>query len=226
MHNTSRVSRVNPILQSLVWLVFAVALVSVVAIATGCSGKKKKDTVELSELKGKHVALMAVDGESTAKKVVEVALINQLVKNGTFIIVNKRDVEAARKRPEIDPMDWKRVAEAAGADLALNAKVLKFSADTQEGYSEEEVEDSQLAEERGDDGKTKRVYKVRSMKGEVEVELQFADVKNEDLKRGVAHGEDTVTVEAKDSAAHLPPALRFLEKIANKAFEEFFEKYD
>lgn len=191
---------------------------------SGCSSAPKK-TPELKKLEGKKVALVEIDGEATARAIVEVALVNQLIKDGTFILVPKQDVQSARTAPSINPGDWQAIAKAAGADYALRADVLEFSADEREGYSTEEVDDSQLKKERGD-GRTQRIYKEKSLTSKVRVELKFADLSQNDIRAGIAEAEDQVRAEAKNSSAHLPPRLRFLEKTANEAFRRFFERYN
>lgn len=193
----------------------------------GCSSGKKKTTPELGKLEGKKVALVEVEGETTPRKIVEVALINQLIQKGSFILVSKQDVETARRAPAQDPNDWQGIARRAGADLALRARVIQFDADTREGYSSEEVEDSQLAAERGKDkGKDTRYFKAKSLTGKVQVELEFTQLDNGEARRAIATHEETVTADAKSSAIHLPPKLRFLEKISNEAFRDFFDRYN
>lgn len=200
------------------------AAVTMLALAASCSSTHKKD-VELSRLEGKKVALIEVDGEDTARKVVEVALVNQLLERGSFELVNKRDVQKARDHVDQGVRDWKGIARRAGAELALKAKVLEFSADTREGYSSESVEDSQLAEETGTDGKTERLYKVKAMTGKVRVLLTFADLSTDDERTGEASAEQEVAAEGNRGGIHLPPKLRFLETLSNQAFKNFFDKY-
>lgn len=196
------------------------------ALALGsCSSGAKRTTPELGELEGRKVALVAVEGESSARKIVEVALINQLVEHGSFILVSKQDLEKAKALPNMDPADWKGAARKAGAELALKARVLRFDAKENTGYSKEKVKDSQLAEERGDDGETERLYKVHSLDGAVRVELEFTDLGTGDVRSAVAEETQTVVAEAKTSSAHLPPRLRFLEGLSNQAFHKFFEEY-
>jgi hypothetical protein len=195
-------------------------------LLAACSHGQKKTTPELSKLEGKKVALTDIDGEETARRVIEVALINQLTQRGTFIIVSRQDVEAARKDPAQNPTDWVGVARRAGADYALKAKVLQFDGDIREGYSSTPIQDSQLAAERGDDGKDERIYKVKSLDGTVKVELDFAATSGDDYRSGVAEKEDRVVSEGKDEAAHLPPKLRFLETLSNGAFKDFFDRYN
>jgi hypothetical protein len=195
-----------------------------------CSGKKVRTTPQLSKLEGKKVALVEVDGEETAKNIIEVALVNQLARTGYFEIIPKSDILASKIAIDVDSSNPLSVARKAGADYALQAKVLTFDADEKSGYSEEKIHDSQLEEETGN-GDTTRVYAVKSLTGHVAVELKFTNVMSNDgagvgeVRSGVADKSETVTSEAKNEAAHLPPRLRFLEKIANDAFHEFFEKY-
>jgi hypothetical protein len=204
------------------WLILGLAATFLIS----CSSAKKKSNLELSELHEKKVALLSVDGEETPRKIVEVALVNQLVQRGTFHLVPKQEVESSRAHPSQDPTDWRGIAKRAGADYALQAKVLQFDAPIQEGYSKEEVYDSQLAEETGTDGKTERVYKVKSMDGKVRVQLQFTNLETQETKSGIAAAEEHVEADAKSSSIHLPPKLRFLENLSNKAFRDFFEQYN
>lgn len=190
------------------------------------TAKKNKTNPALAEMTGKKVALVSIEGEDTARRVVEVALINQLVQRGTFILVSKQDVEAARTAPQQDPRDWNGIAKRTGADYALRARVIQFQADQNEGYSSDTVYDSQLAEEQGTDGKTERVYKVKSLDGHVRVELQFIRLSDNDTRIGFANADEKVEADAQKTAIHLPPSLRFLEKLSNKAFKEFFDQYN
>ncbi|MEK6579074.1 MAG: hypothetical protein AABZ55_07585, partial [Bdellovibrionota bacterium] len=188
---------------------------------------KKRTTPELGKMEGKKIALIEVDGEASSQAIVEVALVNQLLKHGSFILIEKKEVEAAKSQPDLSPLDWKGIARRAGGDYALRAKIIAFEGKNREGYSSQTVEDSQLAAERGENArKTERMYKVKSLEGTVQVQLEFADVTNGDLRSAIAEKTETVTAEAKDSAAHLPLKLKFLEKLANEAFRQFFEQYN
>jgi hypothetical protein len=191
---------------------------------SACSHAQKK-TPELSKLQGKKVALVEVTGEETARRVAEVALINQLTQRGTFYLVSKQDVDAARTAYQQDPSDWKGIAKRAGADYALIAHVLVFKSDEREGYSTEQIEDSQMEEETGD-AETERLYKVKSLTGTVKVELDFADLASGDVRSGVTEKSGTVTADERKGGIHLPPRLRFLEGLANEAFREFFNQYN
>jgi hypothetical protein len=200
----------------------------VLVIAAGlalsaCSTAKRK-TPELADFEGKRVALVDIDGEPSERSVVEVALVNQLAKHGSFILVNKREIEAAKTAHDSDTTKWLQIAKKADAEVALKAKVLQFDGDTHEGYSKEQINDSQLEAERGD-GHDERVFKVKALRGKVRVELTFHRLDNQDERVGVAEAEGEVIEEARVKAARLPPKMRFLEQLANQAFARFFEMY-
>ena len=197
---------------------------SLAVIVASCASAKKK-TPELSEMEGKKVALVSVEGEDTARKVVEVALVNQLVQHGSFILVGKQEIQKAQDSHDYKPGDWKDLTKRVGADYALRAKILAFDADIHEGYDKAETEDSQLEAETGN-GKTEQVYKVKVMDANIRVQLDFIRMFDDATRSGVAEGQDFVRAEAKSEAIHLPPKLRFLETLANKAFKEFFERYN
>lgn len=201
------------------------ALVLLACFGVACSSAPKT-TPELSRLRGKRVALVEVSGEDTAKRIAEVALINQLIKSGDFEIIGKRELEQARQGTAIDPMDWRQLARAAGADYALRIDVQRFDAPVREGFSTEKVYDSQIAEERGKaNGEIERVYRVRRLDGSVQFALAFTDLVTGDTRTATAQAERQVLAEARSEAAHLPPRLRFLEELSNQAFAEFFKRY-
>ena len=205
------------------FLVRLTSALFVIMGVTGCSSTKTKPTAELSDIRGKKVALVSIDGDSNSQKIVEVALVNQLISRGTFVLVSKGELERARSVPQQDPLDSKGLARAVKADYALQAKVLKFEALTEEGYSTEESVDSQLAEEQGNDGKTQRVFKLKSLEGQVQVQLLFDPVGSGEPISGTAEAHKRVEASAKSSSIHLPPRLRFLESLTNQAFKSFFE---
>ena len=177
-------------------------------------------------MEGKKVALIEVEGEATARNVVEVALVNQLLRHGSFQLVTKEAVQAARLAPEQKPDDWQGIARRAGADYALRARVLEFDGDTRTGIKKVVVEDSQMAAERGEKERmTERLVKAKSLTAKVRVQLEFANLAKKDPRIAVAEHEETVEADEEHEAIHLPPKLRFLEKVANDAFGNFFEKY-
>lgn len=208
----------------------AAILASVFAIGlAGCSSARKKTVPELSRMEGRKVALVSLEGEPTSRSIVEVALVNRLIERGSFVVVSKQDVEKARTAPDLNPTDWKNLARRAGAEIALRARVAEFDATEREGYSTVEENDSQLAAELGrpaSEVKTTRAYKVRSLHGRVRVDLEFTDLTTDDTRTAPAEAEDTIAAESKDTAGHLPPKLRFLERLSNEAFKRFFAQYN
>ncbi len=200
------------------------ALWLVIGLCLGACSTAKRKTPQLSDFEGKSVALVDIEGEASERSVVEVALINQLAKHGSFVLVNKREIEAAKTAYDSDTTKWLDIAKKAGAEIALKAHVLEFNGDTQEGYSKEPIEDSQLEAERGD-GHDERVFKVKALRGKVCVQLTFHQLENHDERVGIAEAEGEVIEEARVKAARLPPKMRYLETLANQAFASFFEKY-
>lgn len=205
---------------------FQFLIIFVFLFKSGCSHEKPKTTPELSKLEGKKVALVEIEGEHTAQTIVEVALVNQLLETGTFTLISKKEVEAARTTFDQNPTDLLGIARKSGADYALQVKVLEMAADTREGYSAQEIEDTQLRAERGDEAnKATRLYKVKALSGKVRVELSFTALADNDVRKAVAEEEQEMTVDSSQGAIHLPPKIRFLEKLANSAFKKFFENY-
>lgn len=46
-------------------------------------------------MNGKKVALVAIEGEATEIKIIEVALVNQLMAHGSFFLISKEDLTKA-----------------------------------------------------------------------------------------------------------------------------------
>ena len=201
-----------------------IGFIAAIAFAS-CKTAPKKTTPELAKLAGKKVALVSVEAEDSARSMVEVALVNQLVQRGTFILVSQQDVEAARADFRQDPTNWRALARRAGADVALRAHVIALDATTRTGYDTEVVKDSQWEEETGEETR-KKTYKVKSLTGHVAIRLDFTDLSNDDNRTGVAIADEVVKAEEKKSPAILPMKLSFLEKLTNAAFKKFFIDYD
>jgi len=191
-----------------------------------CSSAPKNRPV-LSEMEGKKVALVSIEGSETQKRIIEVALVNQLVRNGSFLLIPREEVDRARTHPAQDPRDIQGIARRSKADYALTAKVAEFLAEEREGYSEEKVEyDSLLAQERGESrASTTRLFKVKSLEGKVKIQLRFIDLDAHQVREGDALAQQTLRSSGKRGAPKLPPKLRFLEKLTQQAFAEFFKNY-
>lgn len=175
-------------------------------------------------MEGKKVALVDIQGEPTTRRIIEVALVNQLIRTGSFLLIQKSEVESARSATDQDPTDNDTLARKSGADYALKTRVLKFEASEHEGFSEESNEDSQLELERGN-GKAQRIYRVKSIDAQVQVLLEFKNLKTQEVRTGIAEAREESYADEKDSAIHLPPKLRLLEKLTQKAFHNFFDRY-
>ena len=200
-------------------------LLPLLAVAGGACSHGRKSTPVLSDMIGKKVALVEVVGEDTARQATEVALINQLTARGTFILISKEDVEAARVQFQQDPSDWKGIAKRAGADYALKARVLEFKSDVNTGYSHQTVQDSQMEAETGN-AKVDELYKVKALTGSVKVELSFSNLANDDTRVAVAEKEGRAEADERKGAAHLPPRLSFLTGLLEQAFRQFFDQYN
>lgn len=212
---------------------FAVLTAVLMVATSACSSAPQRTTPKLSDLEGKKVALIEVESEPTQRQMVEVALVNQLVRDGTFELVNKKEVDKARTLPDVSPTDWKEMARRAGADLALKARVLEFKADDHEGWTRVDREDSVLAAEQGESArKSKQLVRAKSLEGSVKVELSFTDLRAlgsaegaGETRSAIAEATETVSSDQSKGPIQLPLRMRFLEKLVNRAFAEFFEKY-
>ena len=208
----------------------SLALGLITIVSSGCSTGRVGTDPEISKLQGKKVALVELDGEPNARAIVEVALVNQLVKRGSFILISEKDVMKSRAAPDQDPTDWKAIAKNAGAEYALRGNILEFSAEQSESYSAVEEPDSQLEAETGKQ-KAERIVKIKTLEGAVRVQLEFADLeRNPDqsplVQTGVAEHNEKITTDPVKKGPELPPRLRFLENLTNEAFRKFFERYN
>ena len=189
-----------------------------------CTSPKKKTELSLKDIEGKKVALTAIDAQPTTRTIIEVSLVNELLKHGSFILIPKQEIELIKNKPLQDPLDELGVAQKAGADFALQIRVLDFSAETREGYSREEIFDSQIAEEQGTDGKTQHLFKVKELTGRVELEWKWTQLATDLSLKTKTEAQDHIKAEAKTSAIHLPLRMQFLTQITQKAIRQFFNQ--
>jgi hypothetical protein len=204
-----------------------------VLAASACASKPTRTTPKLSELEGKKVALVEVESEPTQRQMIEVALVNQLVRDGSFELISKQAIDQARSAPDLSPTDWQGIAKRAGADLALRARVIEFTAQDHEGFTRVEKEDSLLAAEQGESArKSKQLVRAKSIEGRVQIELSFTELANSShdnsqskTRQAVAEATETVTSDQSQGPIQLPGKMRFLEKLTNRAFAEFFDRY-
>ena len=203
---------------------------------TACSGKKKRpseeglsdqevaaNNLDFDQIKGRKIALLSISGEQTGRKIVEVALVNQIKKRGTFSMVSKQSIEKSKERVEQDPMDDAGIAKGAGADLGLRVEILKFDAQEHTGYSKEEIEDDELKAERGD-GKATRYFRAKSVEYDIQYRLDFTDVTNNTKRIALLQKQDRELAEEQKGSMRFSPRLRHMEKLTNEMFDEFFTK--
>lgn len=189
--------------------------------AMGCAAKKPATTLHRDELVGKKVAIANVDGPKEARKHVEVALINEVIDQGRFEVLDRTSVrEALSVYPHHS--DWKRLGDHLKADFILNVKVIHFTVKEREGFDAVEEEDSLLTEESGASEaiRGRRYVKVKGNAGHVRLKMTFFDVgQNKILHDG--YGEALETVNSRDNPKGGKMAL--LEKLTEKAVRNFFE---
>ena len=70
-----------------------------------------------------------------------------------------------------------------------------------------------------------RVVPVKTLSGEVQVELQWTSLAQNQTVSGIAEAKNSIEEKARTSAIHLPPRLRFLETLTQEAFSKFFDRY-
>ena len=202
-------------------------------LATACSSGPKRTTPRLADLEGKRIALVEIQAEPTQRSMIEVGLINQLQKEGTFELISKEEIAQARSAPDLDPMDKAALGRRVRADYLLEIQGLTFDAIERSGRDRITVEDSQLAEERGEAERlTTRLVKVKSLTGKVVLKLRFTELpkpeapsKASEPREALATREEVVTASEEKSAIHLPPKVRFLERLTQEALSDFFKKY-
>ncbi len=213
----------------------AVLLLFSLLLSSGCKSAPKATDghpkAEFKSFEGKKIAFVEVDtvrGGETARKVVEVSLVNELLKRGTFELVSKEEIAAARAEPEQDPTDLIGIAKRTGAQASLRIKVLEFLSEEKQGYSEQEIEDSYLEKERGkSDKKNTRLYKVKALDSKVQYQIELRDLTQEPNPIFTDTIEKKSRIEADESkgrAARLPPRLRVLESLSQAAFVDFFDR--
>jgi len=197
------------------------------AVACSSASKNPEDDTQGKEAEevflpgaDQKVALVEITGPDTSKKIVEVVLVNFLMKTGAFTLLNKKEVDKARAHHAQDPMDLNGIAKRAGADESLKIAVDIFKAEIVEGYSSEKINDPQLIEERGEEAKNEeRLFKVKRLDGHVKLMLNFTNLMTLKTRTKVLEATDSKTSDEQKGAAHLPPKLRFLEELTEKALK-------
>jgi hypothetical protein len=215
-------------------LVGTLSVATALSFGFGCSSRPPRTTPKLSELEGKRIALVEVGAEPTQRAMIEVALVNQLQSEGTFELIAKEEIQKAKAAPDVDTTDLQALGRSVGADYLLQIEVLALEATERSGVDRITVEDSQLAEEQGEDARqTTRLVKVKSLTGKVSLKIRFTPVRPlgapatplTEPREAVATQEDRVTAREEKTAIRLPGRIRFLETLIQKAFSDFFKQY-
>ncbi len=196
-------------------------ILSTGALVTGCKSAPKKPELTQSQLRQKKVALVEVRGAKDAELQIEVAVVNEVIENGRFHIIDRKSVQDALVTAPHES-DWPRLGHALGADLILAIDVLEFKTDKREGYDAVEEQDTILAAEHGTDRdkKWRKYYKVRQREGFVKIKVRFFDVA---AGREMYSGESEATATHNTRDGDMPRAMKLLETLTAQAFSAYFQ---
>jgi curli biogenesis system outer membrane secretion channel CsgG len=200
------------------------AIVAAVAFAlttSSCSHSKKAPQITLSELKNKKVALAEVRGAKEARTQVEVAIVNEIIEQGRFQIIDRATVANALVEHPTEG-DWQRLGQALGADIIFSVDVVEFKTDQRTGYDAIEEEDSLLSEEHRESRKKKwrKLYKVRQREGYVKLNMRFFDVAQ---GRVISEGPAEASASHNSRDGDTPRAMKLLETLTSKAVRSYFD---
>ncbi len=154
---------------------------------------------------------------------VEVAIVNELIKRGDFELISKKEFERARSEVEASPLAIAETAKRLGAHLLLKAEVRESTVDAEQGYDRVETEDSALRDETGN-GKTDRLIKVKRLTGRVTIYFEFQDLATSETRSALETESEELRETEERGAIRLPPKLRFLERVVQKTVTRFFEQ--
>ena len=189
---------------------------------TACSHKKDVKPFSRNELQSKRVALAKIDGEDASKVHVEVGIVNEILDEGRFEIVDRNTVQDAMITYP-DDSDWQRLGRKIGADYIMAVRVLDFKIDERKGYDAVHEEDSVLEEESGEDKPitSTRYVKVKSYDGLVRLKIKFFDVAADKISyEGIGSAEEKLN--SRDG--ELPGKMEMLEKLTRQAVADYFNK--
>lgn len=166
------------------------------------------------------MALAEVRGGPESKSHVEVALVNEIIDQGRFEIIDRTSVqEALVSYP--DRSDWKRLGGYLKADYILAFKVSEFAVKEKEGYDRVEEEDPSLEAETGN-AKTSRYTKVKGRQGTVSLQgTVFNVVEGRVSYDGMGTAAEDMRVTEGNFSA--PGKMQLLEKLTKRAIRDFFE---
>lgn len=189
----------------------------------GCAHKKESQPLTQQSLHAKKVALAEIKGSKEARTQFEVSLVNAIIEKGHFEIIDRATVQEALAEFPAES-DWKQLGERLGADYILAIDVTEYKVDEKQGVDRIEEEDSLLTEEQHSKQKLKgmRYVKVKAYHGQVTFTGKFFNVhKNAMAFQGEGKSSDLINSRDRD----FPKSkLLFLEGLANRAVDRFFEQ--
>ena len=188
-------------------------------VSSGCAHKPKQLTQR--DLRNKTVALVDVDGAKEARLQIEVSLVNEVITQGRFQLVDKKTVDDALVEAPHES-DWPRLGRALGADLILAIHVDEYLTRKRTGYDVNEEEDSILSEENREarDTKWKKYSKVKAIEGHVKFTLKFYDVA---AKKMLFQGPTEAEKSFNSRDTELPRSMKLLETLTTEALKKFFD---
>lgn len=188
----------------------------------GCAHKKIAEPMTRRQLQNKRVALAEIRGATESKSHVEVAIINEIIDQGRFEIIDRSTVQDGLVTYPTES-DWQRLGKKINADYILSVRIAEFKVTERQGLDSVVEEDSVLEEESGEHKplKSSRYVKVKSYDGSVKLDAIFFDIaENAIIYEGTGAAKELRN--SRDGA--IPGKMELLEKLSAKAIRDFFEK--
>ncbi len=167
------------------------------------------------------IALVGIEGEENTRTIIEVAWVNQCLRQGIFTLISRQRVEEARQAPGQDPLDLKGIAQKVGADYALVIHVLEWQTQFQKTPVTTVISDSQWAAEQGS-SQRQQIQWVKTLEGQVRFQFEWIPVRAGSLRTQVIEERGRVSAEvlASQGNSSLPSPLSFLSELTEKAFAQ------
>lgn len=188
-------------------------------LSIGCA-KKHTEDFNARSLIGKTVAIAHIEGPKEAKRFVEVAIVNEVIANGRFTVVDRTATqEAMIDYPALS--DRQKLGKKLGVDYVLSVQIDDYKVVDRQGYDQVEEEDSVLAEEMHEsEVKTKKYYKVKASDALVKIYFSFVNVQTGEIQF-TGTGLSSLRIDSRDSKNM--GKLHLLEAATNDAVHKFFE---
>lgn len=196
-----------------------IIILTFLILSFGCA-KKHTDEFNARSLTGKNVAIAHIDGPKEARRFVEVAIVNEVIANGRFAVVDRiATQEAMIDYPAIN--DRQKLGKKLGADYVLSVQIDDYKVVDRHGYDQVEEEDSVLAEEMHEsEVKTKKYYKVKASDALVKIYFSFVNVQTGEVQFS-GTGSSSLRIDSRDTKNM--GKMHLLEEATNDAVHRFFE---